>query len=545
MIGRKKTISIILLIASVGIFAGGLFFLNRSARFSQLVVTASEYAWILSEHTDSEDDLIDGIVFGDEELFFDPASDTFYYSLPEGAADALDPQVRIRSEYRNMSVAVLEKGITQNGIEQNETIELVAYDDSISKKYHLKCTTLPLLNISTAASGEIPADAVPMELTLFDNRRGAPNRVTYSDGYIHVRGGTTRAYPKLGYRISLTQMSLGENERPNHIALLGLREDDDWILYAAYNDQEKIRNVFSSNLWEYTCAADNEKKVNTGMEYKYLELFLNNRYWGLYAIGYPIDEKQLNFSADSYDTALFKKVSWDAESDFDPEGSTMAGYRLASAVDQSDAELISRKWALLIDYYKNLAANAQNNEALYQGIDIDNVIDAYLFINLIQGSDTADNGAIKNVYFAIEKDREQIRALYCPWDMDMSWGNCWTHGAHNSTSPYGLPVTYNCYLGSGYFGQLCSNNDPEIWNLVYEKYEELRSTVWSDEYISQMLDEYEADIFSSGAYLRDMERWPEGTYANNAQGLDVFRKFVADRFAVMDSYYSNAASSAQ
>ena len=199
----------------------------------------------------------------------------------------------------------------------------------------------------------------------------------------------------------------------------------------------------------------------------------------------------------------------------------------------------------MIDYYGDLTANAYDNEMLYKGIDIDNAVDAYLFFNLIQGSDNINNIRIKNVYFAVERNADQITALYCPWDMDISWGNYWSQEAKNMTVPYGWSAEVNCYLESGYFGQLCSNQDPEIWNYVYKKYEELRRTAWSDENIARLLNEYEDDIFSSGAYLRDRERWPEGTYADNAQGLDVFRKFVADRFAVMDSCYMKSHPAAQ
>ena len=540
MMNAKKRLRIFLLAVSAGALFWLLSFRGSAVRFSELAVTAAQFDQLRSQYADTEKNLINGIRFGEEELFFDPVSDTYYYSLPEGVPDAFDPQVRIRSQYRNVSIAVLEGNMTRDSIAQDAVTEMIAYDGSVSRIYHLKCTTLPLLNISTENSEEISEGAVPMELTLFDNRRGAPNRVTCSDGYIHVRGGTTKVFPKLGYRISLTQVSLGENKRPNDISLLGMRKDDDWILYAGYNDQEKIRNVFSSNLWQYSCAVDNKKKVNTGMEYRYLELFVNNRYWGLYAIGYPIDEKQLNFDADSYDTALFKKVSWALESDFVPGSAVMQGYRLASAADPQKEELITRKWDLLIDYYENLTANVYDNEMLYKGIDIDNAVDAYLFFNLIQGSDNVDNARIKNVYLAVERSADRIMALYCPWDMDMSWGNYWSHGGKNLTVPYGWSAAENCYLGSGYFGQLCSNQDPEIWNYVYEKYEELRRTAWSDENIAKLLDEYEEDIFYSGAYLRDSERWPEGTYADNARGLDVFRKYVADRLAAMDSYYKKS-----
>ena len=185
---------------------------------------------------------------------------------------------------------------------------MVAYTKDAYCKFSLKCTTLPLMNIEcdTAISDE----SIPMNITVYDNRQEAVQRVILSDGWIHVRGASTRIYPKKGYRFSLVQESVGRNIRSNQISLLGMRQDDDWILYAAYNDPEKIRNVFSSNLWEYTCALDNSEQANTGMEYKYLELFINGEYWGLYALGFPIDKKQMGFNNKSVEENMYKIITW-------------------------------------------------------------------------------------------------------------------------------------------------------------------------------------------------------------------------------------------
>ena len=54
-----------------------------------------------------------------------------------------------------------------------------------------------------------------------------------------------------------------------------------------------------------------------------------------------------------------------------------------------------------------------------------------------------------------------------------------------------------------------------------------------------MLDGCEQDIFGSGAYLRDMERWPEGSYQDPELGLSVFREYVHGRLRSMDQYMSS------
>jgi hypothetical protein len=57
------------------------------------------------------------------------------------------------------------------------------------------------------------------------------------------------------------------------------------------------------------------------------------------------------------------------------------------------------------------------------------------------------------------------------------------------------------------------------------------------ENLNSMLDEYEKDIYGSGAYLREMERWPDGSYWKPETGLDTFREYVAERLEKLDEYY--------
>ena len=285
----------------IGIYLTGC--LGKTVKYSECVISREQADDLIAEREEAVC-LIENLVFGEETLFYDDSDETFYYSLVEGDTDGYDPIIKIKSELKDLKLAFLEDEITVKGIKNNETISFLAYTSEVYCTYHLKCTTLPLMNVE--CQEEIPDDSVPMEVTLFDNSASAVGRLVCSGGEIHLRGATARAYPKKGFRFSLRTESVGGSVRPNHISLLGMRQDDDWLLYAAYNDQEKVRNVFSSNLWEYTCAADNAQGIDFGMEYKYLELFMNGRYWGLYALGYPIDEKQICIDTNSSEAVLYK-----------------------------------------------------------------------------------------------------------------------------------------------------------------------------------------------------------------------------------------------
>lgn len=97
-------------------------------------------------------------------------------------------------------------------------------------------TTLPIINLSLENSIDdthsIGNDNQLASMSLFDS-----NELVESDLYIRLRGATSRRFPKNQYRINLREFTIGGEAKLNHQSLLGMREDDDWILYSPYNDQ--------------------------------------------------------------------------------------------------------------------------------------------------------------------------------------------------------------------------------------------------------------------------------------------------------------------
>ena len=528
----KKILGIAVLAISViiGVYLTGGF--ERGTRYSECIVDA-EQANDITRNRSKTESLIEELIFGEETLFYDPSEKTFYYSLIDGDPNAFDPYINIKSTDKDIKAAFIENGITEEKVENNGTITFLAYSDDFFCEYYLKCTTLPLMNIECPE--EIPDEIIPMKLMLFDNRIRTAERLVCSEGNIRLRGDSVKAYPKKCFRFSLTMESIGGNNRSNQQSLLGMRQDDDWLLYAAYNDQDKIRNVFSSNLWEYTCAKDNAQGIDFGMEYKYLELFINGRYWGLYALGYPIDEKQVCISKDNTDAVLYKHglLTTDGRESL---LFTKDGKIFGDLSESPDAEM--RRQSLLQHYYYDLYLNAKSSETLINGIDLDNAIDFYLFINLVQGVDNVD--VLKNFFILLQNDKEYAKAYYAPWDLDLTWGNTYIAApSANNTQTYAFSEDFNCIVESGYISQLLMNSDPVVWQTLFKKYRSLRNGGWSEDNINRLLDRYKSDIFDSGAYLRDMARWPEGTYADAEDRLSTFRTYVMNRLKETDLYYDH------
>ncbi|MDE7205550.1 MAG: CotH kinase family protein, partial [Lachnospiraceae bacterium] len=269
------------------------------------------------------------------------------------------------------------------------------------------------------------------------------------------------------------------------------------------------------------------------MEYRYIELFVNQQYRGLYALGYPIDELQVEVD-ESQNERLYKKRTWDSEEQIlSQPDAAVAGFD----TEESDAN----EWEILKAYYAALHSEWEDAQCMYAGIDIDNAIDMYLFINLIQGIDhvgVINSLSAKNMFLSFHNKGGEEKVLYTPWDMDITWGLQWTGDAEtNMCKAYGIPADQNTVMGIGNLPSLILNGDDKIWGLILDKYRHLRETLWTEDYLNAILDEYEEDIYFSGAYLREMERWPDGSYWDVDKGLEDFRSYVADRLRETDDYY--------
>ena len=63
--------------------------------------------------------------------------------------------------------------------------------------------------------------------------------------------------------------------------------------------------------------------------------------------------------------------------------------------------------------------------------------------------------------------------------------------------------------------------------------------MWSDENIIAMLDEYEKQIYDSGAFARTQAKYPEGSYNDASIKLSDFKAYALKRLQCMDEYISS------
>ena len=403
--------------------------------------------------------------------------------LPE-KTEKYFPEIEPKILNPHLYYAVVESDITGESIENDQPVYIVVYTMWGYKLIHLHFTDLPIMTLYADEDiTENDTDIVFNEIP----------------GKAHIRGNMARFFSKKSFKISLDKKT----------QLLDLRKDDDWILTSLYNDPERIRNVLGANLWYLSCAGDNMFEIANGYEYQYVELFINDYYMGLYALGYKPDQKQFEIDENEF---LYSKNSLGIE------GLELRGNKTKAEPEKAMAAL------------KNVYA-----------IDEKSYIDYWLFINFIAATDNFE----KNYYFALKKDiNDELYVVFCPWDLDLTWGNVWDREVKNRTIPYGAPIDHQLHMegiedGPMYEAYKEMMRDSASTTKIVTRYKELRESYWSDESLNSMINGYEKSIFKSGAYARDTSIWPDASNMDDPLvRLSEFRDYVFARAAWMDKYIS-------
>lgn len=507
---------------------------------NEVYISDKEYQALTTTLNASPIPLTTDIYIDDEPLIYDSDTNTFYCSVIENKIDGFNPKV----EVVDFQIYFYGLPVTSDLIATSQGVELIITDGANISVSNIIFTTLPVMNVSidqdvvTGLGLDDTYDLLsytPGSVYMYDNRADfdGASRITSSDLKIRRHGQSTAGYPLKGYRFSLlTDKNDFESEKVKK-NLLGLRDDDDWILSASYRDYEKIRNVFSINLWHDTFTKENEWNVNNSTEYRYIELFFNGHYHGLYAICYRIDGKELGTTVGE---STFKKKDW-SMSELDtaltyeeyPDGSggtyLLPGYSLKYGNPEDFNTLMS--------LYVNMNYAVDPN-VVRMTSDVGNSIDLWLFYKLTQAVDNVYGSNVKNMYVTIKNSDSGIdghKLLFTPWDMDQTW----RYTSEATIGQYNNPE-YDIPLFFGTTFKLLELNDPTIRDEIKARYFSLREDVWSNESIQAMLAEYQADIYDSGAFLRTQAKYVAGSYNDPGVKLLEFENYVLARFNAMDTY---------
>jgi len=388
------------------------------------------------------------------------------------------------------------------------------------------------------------------------------------DANFRHRGSYTIGYSKHSFAVKLVNpiTSNGTVQYENlDKSFLGMREDNSWILDAMVMDPIRLRNRVSTDLWnDFSVKPEyfsKEPKAINGTRGKYVELFINDTYKGLYCLTETVNRKQLKMKKfkegssigipDTIRGLLYKAVNWTYPTlmkginmSYNNGSETWDGWE-TQYPDASGLESLGyTDWKPLNDAV-DFVANSTDEvfaEKVGRQFDLPEFRDYYLFIELLLAT---DNHA-KNSYFSIYDKTQSKKISVTPWDLDGVFGRRWS-GTKSIGYGYGTypEQNFNTYVIKNENGQnnlylrLMKNNVCGFNDSLKSRYAELRKEYFKPENLISRFVRYNDELTADGAANREVQRWITytGTLEEYLTEISYLSTWINARVAYLDTQY--------
>lgn len=372
------------------------------------------------------------------------------------------------------------------------------------------------------------------------------------DAQFKTRGATARQFflkPSLNMKLRDSDGNELDTD------LLGLRKASSFILDAMAIDRINMRNRVAFDIWnEFSrlpYATDFDGR--NGTVGKYVEMFVNGKYKGIYCLSDKINRKLLDLKKPEVDEAtgevtirgiLYKHGTTDIEDQntpgyfnnymvFLPEWHD--AWELHEPEDYASREV----WTPLADFYDrpdNYKPNYENYSYVKEHFWMENLAD-FAIHTMVLG--IADNWGNKNKYFSIQnvsKNDDRRCFVVTPWDLDTSLGGeydgsmfggnlkeDWGVADAERSAPKPLSI---CFA------------QQEFRELMKRRWLEGRTGAFSVESVSRRLRETAKLFIESGAWQRSLEaRNAHDFLVTDLNGeIDYIIEWYSRRYDDMDAF---------
>jgi len=457
--------------------------------------------------------------------FCDREDQLLLYSLPSESLNSFSPLVTF-GDYHSIEFdgkKLENKKINELGqVLVNRPYRVRATKGRLEESYLLYFTNLPLLHIHTNAKiRDEPKVLAWTELAYSTGDKGAGTGLFTSYTGIEVRGRTSAVHEKKSYGLELWENSLGKDRSA---ALLGMREGEDWILDAMYVDPLRMRNKLSFELWEKIWKNKSNipfRTANPGIHCEFIELFINQRYMGLYCLSERLDEKLilLDDSQNRTGAALYKAIDWQGGATaFDTYNSEPPSSMIWEGWEQIYPDG-GYYWDALAELRKSVVMDPDEvfRERIDTLLNLESAAAYYLFTNLI----LAHDNIIKNYFLARYTGDSSF--LILPWDLEGSWGIMWDGDRSSS----------NGMLQNGLFRRLMELDAGDFRERLEESWEHNRNSVFGLDSLTAPFIRDAGLLMRSGAIERENARWP-GAAVDLEQELDYMEQWTSLRLKYLD-----------
>ncbi|MDU5920546.1 MAG: CotH kinase family protein [Clostridiales bacterium] len=507
-----------LIVSTVIIFFIGIFYIidiEGLEDFSNSVciknvstIDKEELKNIKKNREEAKYDLIE-MEYKDQEIPYDKNKDVYYFYYNN-------------NEY-NFDVHYSEKTDIKVFSNKNKMLNIIAYNKHKYKTYKIIFSDLPIINISLddkANKKELISEKESYgDITIFDYSLRYPIK---QDSKIKIRGRSSKLYDKKSYTIKFIDSNSGKKISRNDI--LGLSSNCIYALDSLYEDESKIRDITSNKVWK-EINKSNEQKFNI----EYVEVIINNEYYGLYGFKDLINDYELGKNKDN--SVLYKinsyNIAYKNNLEKDIKDSTEIVYSKKSK-EESWGYL---KELMNLVYYCN---DEKFNKEILNYVDLDNFVDNFILMEAIYNFD----GLLKNDVLQYNIDTGKF--IKIPWDLDLTFGKVWNDNVPlKSSNDINLSKQLLANTGndatSTYLEQrLWQNNVGNFSQKVAKRWKELRSGFLETESFVNYANSIYDEVTESGAREREHERWPDGGYSTDNNFIE---KFIRQRLPYLDSQF--------
>lgn len=479
-------------------------------------------------------------------IIYDKQNDTYMACIPEDAFGKDYEAIillDIASDWSDLSIdgTQIAYSYTFKQVEGNKLYSIHARKGNKEINTKITFTFLPLLVLQ----GSFGYDYTQGSMSLYSSDATEP---TISLIKAKWRGGSTNTADKhkRNYKIK----TLNENGKKLEISLLGMREDNNWILDAGQVDLFRLRNRIATEIWNDFASkpyyTPKEPKAKSGVAGKVVEVILNNEYRGIYSLTETMDRKELKLKKyddinQEFHGQLWKVSSWDKaqfwniDKDYDNTKETWHAFE----TKYPDFEDVNPTDYTHLYNAINFVANSNDEifkKEVSEYFDIPVLIDYQIFLEVLKPIDNCG----KNMYWGIYDVARDKKLTLAIWDLDASVGQDW----HCSTPLHPDYVSPDTELGIkeafNLYTRLSTLNVDNYNQKVADRYHELRKTYFSEENLISKYQSYYDMLVKSGAASREESKWSKdsdigGYPLNFEKEIEYIKNWIIERLKYLDT----------
>jgi len=328
---------------------------------------------------------------------------------------------------------------------------------------------------------------------------------------IEIRGQSSSDWAKKSYSLE-TQNEADSSNR--NVSLLGMPEENDWVLYAPYYDRSFIRNVLTYNM-----------SRGMGMyasRTRYCELILNDKYMGIYILMEKIkrSKNRVNISKLSYDEIsgdeltggyileIDRPQGGGFESTFPPaNGNYTIRYNYKYPKEN---KIVAEQMNYIQNYIFEFEEMMMSEDFADSFSGYTHYINTESFIDYIILNEITRNADAYRLSVFLYKDKESLGGRLTvgpPWDYNFSFGNVGFFDIE-SDKVYGWNLVKMSDAGALFtpFWWIKLFSEEEFFKNASQQWWELRQTILDKSYLFSYIDSVRNTL--DEAQQRNFEIWP-------------------------------------